>query len=100
MNIANAKILVCPYCKGEKPVIQLLSGNTFGGSQWSDLKTEYPMLKQPSPVQLCPDCGKFYFTSTAESRQADYYSFEQGNLSYEQAADALKQFNLSALEKD
>lgn len=100
MNIANAKILVCPYCKGEKPVIQLLSSNTFGGSQWSDLKTEYPMLKQPSSVQLCPDCGKFYFTSTAESRQADYYSFEQGNLSYEQAADALKQFNLSALEKD
>lgn len=100
MNIANAKILVCPYCKGEKPVIQLLSGNTFGGSQWSDLKTEYPMLKQPSPVQLCPNCGKFYFTATAESHQADYYSFEQGNLSYEQAADALKQFNLSALEKD
>ena len=100
MNIANAKILICPFCKGEKPVIQLLSGNTCGGSQWSDLKTVYPMLKSPSPVQQCPHCGKFYFASTVESRQADYYSFEQGNLSYEQASNALKQFDIHSLTKD
>lgn len=100
MNIANAKILVCPFCKGEKPVIQLLSGNTIGGSQWSDLKTEYPMLKTPSPVQQCPHCGKFFYTSAVESRQADYYSFDQGNLSYEQATEALKQFDIPSLTKD
>ena len=100
MNIANAKILICPFCKGEKAVIQLLSGNTFGGSQWSDLKTVYPMLKSPSPVQQCPHCGKFFFTAAAENRQADYYSFEQGNLSFEQACDALKQFDIPSLTKD
>ena len=55
---ANAKILICPFCGGEKPVLQLLSGNIFGGTQWSDLKAEYPMLPRPSAVQKCPHCGK------------------------------------------
>lgn len=100
MNIANAKILVCPFCKGEKPVIQLLSGNTFGGSQWSDLKTVYPMLKQPSPVQQCPHCSKYFFVSTAEARQADFYSFDQGNLSYEQTSEALHQFEINSWNKN
>ena len=54
MIISNAKILICPFCKGEKSVIQLASDNTFGATQRSNLKTYYPMMQVPSPVQHCP----------------------------------------------
>lgn len=97
MNIANANILICPFCGAEKPVIQLLSGNTFGATQWSDLKTNYPMLQQPSPVQQCPQCGKFYFTGAVKKQRGPDYSFEKGDLNYEQIKQALSQYEHTSL---
>ena len=98
MNIANAKLLICPFCKGEKPVIQLMSGNTCGATQRSDLKTDYPMLRQPSPVQRCPHCGKYYFSYSVESKDASFQSFDQGDLSYQEITEALKQFEQQPME--
>ena len=53
--------LTCPYCKAKKYIESLLSGNTFGGIVWSDTKHYYPMLPEPSPIQKCTTCGKYYF---------------------------------------
>ena len=35
---APAKILICPFCKGEKPVLEPLFGHSLGGTLWSDTK--------------------------------------------------------------
>lgn len=94
---ANAKILVCPYCHGEKQVLQLMSGNTIGGTQWSDLKSVFPMLPRPSDIQKCPHCGKYYFLSSVETKEGYDISSEKGNLSYEQIKEALKQFTKDSL---
>ncbi len=100
MNIGNAKLLICPFCKGEKPVIQLASGNTFGATQRSDLKTDYPMLQTPSPIQKCPHCGRYFFTNITESRKASFQSFDKEELTYEQIKEALQQFENTTLEKE
>ena len=60
----------CPYCKAVKELMSLRSGNTFGGTHWSDTKRIYPMLPQNSDVQKCPSCGKFYFLSDAKTLPA------------------------------
>lgn len=57
----------CPYCKTVKELINLASGNTFGGMHWSDTKNVYPMLPHNSDVQKCPGCGKYYFLEDAET---------------------------------
>ena len=88
---ANALILICPYCKGEKPVLQLMSGNTFGGTQWSDLKSEYPMLPRPSVIQKCPHCGKYYFAQNVETKEGDDCSGDLGELTFEQVKEARTQ---------
>ena len=97
---APALILICPFCKGEKPVLQLDSGNTFGGEQWSDLKTIYPMMRNVSPIQQCPHCGKYYFASHAESKQGNDISLDEGNLTYEQIKEAVNQYDNVALTQD
>lgn len=97
---ANALILICPYCKGEKPVLQLMSGNTFGGTQWSDLKSEYPMLLRPSVIQKCPHCGKYYFAQNVETKEGDDCSGDLGELTFEQIKEALTQFDKDWLSID
>ena len=57
----------CPYCKAVKELMSLRSGNTFGGTHWSDTKRIYPMLPQNSDVQKCPECGKYYFLADAKT---------------------------------
>lgn len=57
----------CPYCKAVKELMSLRSGNTFGGTHWSDTKRIYPMLPQNSDVQKCPKCGKYYFLADAKT---------------------------------
>lgn len=84
-------ILVCPHCGTEKAVLSLASGNTFGGRQWWDLKTDYPMLPHVSYVQKCLCCNKYYMRNLVEHRKRDNYSFEQGLLSYAEMRDALAQ---------
>ena len=46
MLSAISKILICPFCKGEKPVLEPLFGHSLGGKLWSDMKT---MLTENRP---------------------------------------------------
>lgn len=89
---AKCKLLKCPYCGNEKEVLSIASGNTFRGKRWSDTKVFYPMLPTISHIQKCPSCGKYYFAADVESRQGDNYSFDKGELSYEELKEAALQF--------
>ena len=95
-----ADVLKCPFCGGEKEVLALMSGNTYGGQSWSDVKTDYPMLPRVSSIQKCPSCGKYYFAKDAEKRKSESYSFEKGELSYEQLKEAAIQFKDGLSEPD
>jgi len=88
----NALVLECPFCGAKKSLISIASGNTCGGKLWSDTKAEYPMLPEPSPIQKCPECGKFYFINQAKSSIGDTCSFEEGELSFEELKQAKRQF--------
>ena len=100
-----ANILSCPYCGGEKEVMSLVSGNTFGGTVWSDTRRNYPMLPEVSPVQQCPHCGKYYFIEQAKSRYSDERESEMrsygelGKLSFHQLMEARKQMESLSLTK-
>lgn len=100
-----ANILSCPYCGGDKEVMSLVSGNTLGGTVWSDTRRDYPMLPEVSPIQQCPHCGKYYFIEQAKSRYSDdreseMRSFgELGKLSFHQLVDAKKQMESLSLTK-
>lgn len=61
--------LKCPHCGSHKYIEAISSGNTFRAVYWSDFKREYPFLRQPSPVQKCPSCGKYYFYSDAAPKE-------------------------------
>ncbi len=75
----NSRILTCPYCGKEKEVLSLISGNTFLAKNWSDGKTEAPMLPKVSSIQKCPHCGKYYLTYKQEVKMSkDSYSSELG----------------------
>jgi len=90
----HPRILKCPHCGGEKPVLSLISGNTIHGRQWSDTKGEYPMLPRVSSIQKCPHCGKYYFTAAAGRRRSqEGYGGETGQLDYRQALEAFSQLD-------
>lgn len=89
---AKCELLKCPYCGKEKEVLSLASGNTFRSKYWSDTKVFHPMLPTVSPIQKCPSCGKYYFKADVESRQGDNYSFDEGDLTYEELKEAALQF--------
>ncbi len=84
-------ILVCPHCGTEKAVLSLASGNTFGGCQWWDFKTDFPMLPHVSYVQKCACCNKYFMMNQARHKKGNSYSFEQGLLSYGEMREALAQ---------
>ena len=93
MNPGHPLLLKCPFCGNEKEVLTLLSGNTFQGQQWSDCRRKFPMLPEVSSIQKCPSCGMYYFTDEVERRQAtEGYSFETGELTYEELREAAGQF--------
>ena len=89
---AKCELLKCPYCGKEKEVLSIASGNTFRSKYWSDTKVFHPMLPTVSPIQKCPSCGKYYFKADVESRQGDNYSFDEGDLTYEELKEAALQF--------
>ena len=92
--------LTCPKCGGHKLVASIASGNTFGGKLWSDSKHDYPMLPQPSFVQHCPACGHYYFYNDGnpvDTRES--FSFDFGNLSFEQTNDAFDELYNEKLEE-
>ncbi len=100
-----ANILSCPFCGGEKEVMSLVSGNTFGGTVWSDTRREYPMLPEVSPIQQCPHCKKYYFIEQAKREyskdpESEMRSFGKlGKLSYLELKDAKKQMGSLSLTK-
>ena len=104
-NIINmipgpANVLSCPFCGGEKEVMSLMSGNTFGGTVWSDTRREYPMLPEVSPIQQCPHCKKFYFVEQAKHEYNNKKkSFDLGTLSFMQLKEAKSQMDGMSLAK-
>lgn len=100
-----ANILSCPFCGGEKEVMSLASGNTFGGTVWSDTRRYYPMLPEVSPIQQCPHCKKYYFIEQAKNKysndpKSEIRSFDElGKLSYSELKEAKKQMELLSLTK-
>ena len=100
MNPGPANVLRCPFCGGEKEVMSLISGNTSGGTVWSDTRREYPMLPEVSPIQQCPLCKKFYFVEQAENEyNNNKESFDLGTLSLLQLKEAKRQMDGMSLTK-
>lgn len=92
MSPGEPQILTCPFCGGQKLIESIGSGNTFGGTVWSDTKQVYPYLPRPSEIQWCRQCGKYYFyeDSKPESYHGDQFpdTGEWGNLSFEEINEA------------
>ncbi len=82
-----------------------MSGNTCGGTVWSDTRRHYPMLPEVSPIQECPHCHRFYFIEQARHKysndpESDIRSFgELGNLTFQQLVEAKKQMDTLSLSK-
>ena len=93
MKPAPAQLYACPYCGKKKPMLSLMSGNTFGGELWSDRRTIYPMLPRISAIQKCPSCGKYsLFEKWKDTEKTDSKTFgTTGNLSYLEAKEAYKE---------
>ena len=93
MRIGPSRIVKCPFCGAEKKLVNLLSGNNFGATCWSDNKVDAPMMRRVSPVQQCFNCDKYYLLS----RQRERYdrngipSVFTGELSYPKAVKAYRQ---------
>ena len=90
---AFATIAECPHCKGKKELLSLMSGNTFRGHQYWDLKEDYPMLPHVSYVQKCPHCGKYFILSEAKTSEGTEESFERGLLTYPELRKAWAQLH-------
>ena len=97
---ANATLLRCPHCGAQKEVLSLMSGNTFHATLWSDTKYIAPMLPRVSPVQRCPECGKYFiYDQSVIAGQSDGYSSNQGNLPLEYLKEALAQLQPSGIDE-
>lgn len=91
-------ILSCPHCGGEKGVLSLFSGNTFGMDLWSDTRRFCPYLPEVSPIQQCPHCRKYYFLEEAHRKtDSKSYSHETGQLDFAGLKEAKRQFEESEL---
>lgn len=88
MTLAPARIYACPECGGEKELMSLASGNTFGARQWSDGFMLAPMLPRLSPVQKCPHCGAFFMLPDEPVRVGDNESFDTGKLTFPELKQA------------
>ena len=89
---AHASLLRCPHCGAKKEVLQLMSGNTFGATLWSDAKQIAPMLPRVSYIQRCPNCGKYFFyTQEVKAGNSNNYGGGTGDLPLEYLKEALTQ---------
>ena len=59
-------VRVCPHCGSRVRERTLASGNTFGGTLWSDGRAEYPMLPDRAVVAACPACGRPFWVDDAD----------------------------------
>ena len=89
---AHSALLRCPHCGALKEVLQLMSGNTFGATLWSDAKQIAPMLPRVSYIQRCPNCGKYFFyTQEVKAGNSNNYGGGTGDLPLEYLKEALTQ---------
>ena len=100
MNPGKAVIVKCPYCGTGKELMTLVSGNTIGAEYWSDNKRIAPMLPTVSPVQKCPNCGKYYFGHKNRQGQSENTSFELGELTFYEWTEAYDQFQAEGVNED
>ena len=93
MKPAPAKLYKCPHCGKTKPMLSLMSGNTFRGELWSDGRSIYPMLPRISAIQKCPSCGKYsLFEKWKDTGKTDCNAIgTTGDLSYLEAKEAYKE---------
>ena len=98
---APAQLYQCPHCGKTKPMLSLMSGNTFGGELWSDGRTIYPMLPKISTIQKCPNCGKYsLFEKWKDTGRTDSNAFgSTGDLSYLEAKEAYMELCRSSSNK-
>lgn len=100
MQPGYSRILVCPKCNGTKSVLNLISGNTFSATYWSDCKNFYPMLPEVSPIQKCQHCGTYYFIHEQRERYSkDDYSMDLGLLKFTECKEAIEQFLHNGINK-
>lgn len=59
-------VIRCPRCKGTGCYATQISGNTFGGTYYTDGKAVFPMLEEIPQVVKCPSCSRPYWLSLAE----------------------------------
>lgn len=60
--------LTCPHCGEHKHIMSINSGNTSGGTVWSDSKHDHPMRPQPSVVQYCPHYCHYFFYEDGKAK--------------------------------
>lgn len=97
--------LTCPHCGGHKHIMSIASGNTFGGTIWSDSKRDFPMLPQPSVIQYCPHCGHYFFYTDGKPKDVDSGEEDTrknrfGDLSFEQVDAAYDELTSGALSDE
>lgn len=100
MTINKAEIVTCPCCGADKELLSLISDTPFLPICWSDGRQITPFLPEVSPVQKCPQCGKYFLHYKSHSRVGDRVSFEIGMLSYEEWLEAYAQFSLDKSAND
>ena len=91
-------LITCPFCKEEKPIIQLMSTHNFGGSQWSDTKADF--MYQVPPVQKCDHCWKYYFWYDQKSREWNEISMNTWDLTYPEIKEAIEQLYSEDLDDE
>lgn len=60
------QIRACPHCGKTYKQKTLMSGNNFGGTLWSDLKSVYPMLPEYPSLIRCSGCDNFIWIKDAK----------------------------------
>lgn len=64
----------CNHCNVKITEATLASGNTFGGSVWSDGFSEYPMLPSTPALVKCPQCESLLWLDELEvSNSLEFY---------------------------
>lgn len=92
-----AQLYKCPHCGKTKPMLSLMSGNTFGGELWSDGRAIYPMLPKLSTIQKCSCCGRYSLLDKwKDTGRTSNKSFgETGELTYSEAKEAYIELSAS-----
>ena len=98
MTPGKAEIVKCPYCGTTKELFTMASGNTIGATFWSDNKRIAPMLPRVSPIQKCPNCGKYYEKYKNRIGESNDYSFALGTLTFPEWKEAYAQFQAEGVD--